>query len=75
LTGNTLGDEPTEDASAWAKKAKKRAKQLAAERALVAKREKEQAEMDELGRADLYSESESPSIPFPFRSRHLYFEE
>lgn len=59
LTGSTLGDQPTEDAAAWAKKARKRAKELAAERALVAKREQEQLELDELGKADLYSESTS----------------
>ncbi|CED82029.1 U4/U6.U5 snRNP associated protein [Phaffia rhodozyma] len=58
LTGTTLGEESTGSAAAWAKQAKKKAKQLAAERALAEKRAKDQEELDELGKAELYSEKD-----------------
>lgn len=58
LTGTTLGEESTGSAAAWAKQAKKKAKQLAADRALAEKRAKEQEELDELSKSELYSESQ-----------------
>jgi hypothetical protein len=61
LNGSTLGDESSGDTKAWLKQ-QKRANEIAADKARVAKREKEEADLDALGYDELYTESR-PSSP------------
>jgi hypothetical protein len=61
LSGPTLGDESSGDTMAWLKQ-QKRANEIAVDKARVAKREKEEADLDALGRDELYTESR-PSSP------------